>query len=460
MTEHPLARLRAAVGLSHAAYAQLVADTHADLGFGEIVARREKVSRWESGRTVPSPTAQIAIARIHGVPEADVLRLGWPGWLTVATAADGTREAPWSPQYAVDAARDAAAAHGTSARPLTLAVTGRSLLTQVKRALTGLEQPQPVAARPGRPPTPESLDWIETRLSALEQQEAGSSATPSTLFYAARAEHRLITGLLTGAGYDPRSGARMLYLAARTARLCACLSTCLGDYATAERYSLAALRAATAVGARHQSTICLADLAGLHAAAGAPADSLAVLGGARTAVPRPSPRLTALLDTWEALARARAGEVSSGARALDRAGRALSTDRTRPALADGLPTPDLDEMRLRLCTGLSWLYQDRPRAALGCLAPLTGLHVTAGPDAPPPSPFAAGVLLYAVDAQLSLGELDSAAHSVQFAAALAGGLPGALTDAYRQRLAAHRAEPLARGLLDLLSGSARESGTG
>ncbi|MCX5388137.1 hypothetical protein [Streptomyces sp. NBC_00083] len=460
MAQHPLATLRTSVGLTHAAYARLVADTHEALGFGVIVARREKVSRWESGRTVPSPSAQIAIAHIHGVPEADVVRLGWPGWLTEAAAAGSPNEEPWSAQYAVEAARDAADAadRPESAFPLALASSGGMLLGQVKAALAALEQPRPVPARAGRPVRPATLHWVEVRLRALERQEAGSASTPGALFHAARAEHRLVAGLLTGAGHDRRTGARLLYLAARTARLCACLSTCLGDFATAERYSLAALRAATAVGARHQSIVCLADLAGLHAAVGAPKDALCVLGGARTAAPRLPPRLAALLDTWEALALVRSGEILAGLRALDRAGSTLSADRTRPASADGLPDRDLDAMRLTLCAGLSSLHQGRPRAALSRLVPLTDPEAATGPDGPRPSPFTAGVLLYTVDAQLALGELDLATRSVQQAAALAGGLPAALAGEYRRRFAPHHDERLVRDLHDLLGGRPEQAG--
>lgn len=413
----------------------LLADTHAALGFGPLVARREKVSRWESGRVVPSPTAQLAIARIHGVPEADVLRFAWPTWLMVATGSGS--------------AQCVAAGEG-SAFPLVLVVSGPAPLAHVEEALTALERPRPAPAREGHAVASESLDRVEARLKALEAQEAGSASTPGALFYAARAEHRLVSGLLGGAGYDRRAGARLLYLASRTGRLCACLSTCLGDFAGAERYGLAALRAAVAAGARRQSIVCLADLAGLHGVAGAPKDSLSVLGAARTVVRRPSSRLAVLLDSWEALALARAGEGAPGAQVLDRARRTLGAAREQLPVADGLPVRDLDDMRLRLCTGLSLLHEGRPREALEWLVPLTDARLAAGPDGPASSPFAAGVLLHAVDAQLALGELDRAAHSARYATVLAGGLPGALAGEYRRRFDPHRGEPVVRDLLGLL----------
>lgn len=458
VAQHPLAVLRASVGLSHAAYAQVVADTHAAMGFGPLVARREKVSRWESGRTVPSPTAQLAIARIHGVAEAEVLRLGWPMWLTAAAPGRSAADGPWSPQGAVDAARDVAGiADDGGAFPLVLALRGSALQAQLKEALAALEHPRPAPTHDGHAVPPESLDWIESRVGALERQEAGSPATPGALYHAARAEYRLVTGLLTGAGYDRRAGARLLYLVARTGRLCACLSTCLGDFATAESHSLAALRAATAVGARRQSVVCLADLGGLHAVAGTPKDALSVLGAARSAAPELPPRLAALVDSWEALALSRRGEKSSGVGLLERAGHELSNSHGQPAVADGLPVRDLDDMRLRLCTGLSLLHQDQPREALKWLLPLTDAKAAAGPEGPVPSPFTAGVLLHAVDAQLALGDLESAVHSTRYASAVAGGLPGALAREYRRRFVLHRGEPLVQELLGVLDD--RRSGT-
>ncbi|MFJ4473706.1 helix-turn-helix domain-containing protein [Streptomyces xanthochromogenes] len=457
MAQHPLAALRASVGLSHAAYAQLVADAHAALGFGPLAARREKVARWESGRTVPSPTTQLAIAHVHGVPESDVALLGWPMWLNPAgRAAASAEEQPWTAKGAVGRAREAAGPVTGNAFRLVLAVSGHALLVQMQKALTALEHPRTAHTQPGHVVPPASLDWAESRLRSLEREEAGSTSAPAALFYAARAEHRLVAGLLADAGYDRQTGTRLLYLAARSGRLCACLSTSLGDFATAERYSLAALHAATTIGARRQSIVCLADLAGLHATAGTPKDALCVVAAARREVRCLTPRLSAQLDSWEGLALARMGDKQSSARALDRAGRRLSTGDQQPVVADGLPVRDLDGMQLRLCTGLSQLYWGRPHEALKWLAPLTRTESTASPDAPGPSPFSAGVLLYTVDAQLALGELDSALRSAWHAVALAGGLPDALAGQYYRRFDIHRGEPRVQDLLSLLDSRASD----
>ncbi|HXL89462.1 MAG TPA: hypothetical protein VN969_10895 [Streptosporangiaceae bacterium] len=47
--QHPLAALRVVTGHSLASYARAVAERHAELGFGHMACRREKVARWEAG---------------------------------------------------------------------------------------------------------------------------------------------------------------------------------------------------------------------------------------------------------------------------------------------------------------------------------------------------------------------------------------------------------------------------
>ncbi|MFB8062477.1 hypothetical protein ACFC6U_40740, partial [Kitasatospora purpeofusca] len=92
MAQHPLTLLRTSLGHSQSAYAQLIAKTHAQLGFGQMAARREKVSRWESGRIVPELTAQYAMAHVHRVPAGEAGTAGGsparrPAGATSATAA-------------------------------------------------------------------------------------------------------------------------------------------------------------------------------------------------------------------------------------------------------------------------------------------------------------------------------------------------------------------------------------
>ncbi|MEV4870749.1 hypothetical protein [Streptomyces syringium] len=445
MAQHPLTLLRNSVGLSHRDYAQLVADTHHALGFGHIHARREKISRWESGRVIPALTAQLAMAHVHGVDEEDVLRRGWPHWLHLATDDAALVNQPWTAQGAIDSAEQLAGAQPRS----YLAVTGPGLHAQLRAALLALADPKLLPAREGPPVPSEALTCIESRTQSLEAQEAGSHSTPMALLYATRTELQLITTLLNHSGYGSATRARLLGLAARTARLCSCLSTGLGEVAIAERYALTAIRMAVATGGRHQALICLADLAGIHLVAGDPRDALSVIHAARTAPRHLVPHLAATLRSWEALALARLGEPTGSAQAMNQAGRILATELEEDVTCDQ-STRSINEMRLALCTGISWLHLDRPKQALPSFITLFGEDASV-PSRVPPCPVTAAALLYMVDVQLSLGELDAAARSTHRAIALVGDLPTALAQQYHQRFAPYENEPLVKNLFAYLT---------
>lgn len=428
MARHPLAFLRTSAGLSHPAYARLIADTHAGLGFGNMAARREKVSRWESGRTVPELSTQLAIAHVHKVAEQDVRRLGWPHWLHLATDA-ALLDQPWTPQGAIDATRRTVQPWREGTRSY-LTVTGAVLDAQIKNALTTLAASHQAPSRDGHQVTPEILAGAEARTQALEAQEAGSSATPMALHYAAQAEHRLISGLSATAGYDRPTGTRLLLLATRTASLSGCLSGCLGDEAGAERYLLAAIRTAAAAGSRQDVAACMGHLATRHLTAGDARDARCLANAAQTLAPRLPPHFRAYLLCKDAIALARLGETTRSMRALDRAA-ALVThapDQGPPPHSLGIR---IDGHFLSINYGNAWRYLGNPRKALLCLAPLL-----APPTAQPP-PQTGRRLLYAVDAHLSLGDLDAAVEITLRAVALLGTLPPGLAGQCRRRFTPH-----------------------
>ncbi|MGW1076724.1 hypothetical protein [Streptomyces sp. NPDC002537] len=446
MAQHPLVSLRGSVGLSHPAYARLIAETHARLGFGHMAARREKISRWESGRTVPELTAQLAMAHVHQVPGEEVERLGWPHWLHLATGDAALPYQPWTVPGALNTLRGTARPSEARPHPDRLAVTGPALAVQIRESLAALAGRQPPPARDGHRVTPDTVAWIETRTQALERHEAGTPLTPTALYGAARTEHRLITTLLTTGGYDSTTGTRLLLLATRTAVLCAWLSSSLGEEAGAERYTLAAIRAATAAGARQHTAESMCQLAVRHLIAGSPRDALHLVHAARAAAPHPTAHLAASLHIKEALALARLKDATASFRTLGHATRALDADTTgRNPTDNNLPGITLDEDYLAIVRGHAWCFLGRPRKALPHFASL----FTSAPSSP--IPYTARRLLHAVDSQLADGQLDAAAHSTHHAVTLTGTLPPGLTHKYRQRLAPHRAEPLIRDLLDLLA---------
>lgn len=126
---------RESLGLSRIDYARLIARAHGELGFGVMMVKTHyTVLHWESGRNEPNPNTQLAIAHIHGVNPEEVLRLGWPYWLDLATDDAAPVNQPWTPQGAIVALHGMA--RPADARPRSrLAVTGPALDSQIRKPL-------------------------------------------------------------------------------------------------------------------------------------------------------------------------------------------------------------------------------------------------------------------------------------------------------------------------------------
>ncbi|MEU8779527.1 helix-turn-helix transcriptional regulator [Streptomyces sp. NPDC048606] len=440
MAVHPLIRLRNSTGLSQRSYAQLIARTHAELGHGQMAARREKISRWESGRIAPDFSTQLAIARIHQVDEEVVLRLGWPNWLCAASGDQEFLRQPWTPEGSIAICRLTTITPGHTRTGLIS--TGPSLTTQIRGAIASLSGNSRPLEREGCPITPGTLAWTESRIRALEALEAGSPVSQYALHVSARTEHQLISDLLNGYGYDRATGARLLRLAARTASLCTWTSYVLGEEAQTERYNLAAVRAASAAGAPHHTAAYLMQLCFRHLHLGHPRDVLSLLGAAREVASRPTARMTVLRHTHEALALARLSDPTASLRALQRAEHALGA--TAPQWdAEADPTgSSINEDYLAFSTAHTWLLLGKPARALSVF---TGL-----PD-DDASPYAAIDRCLVVEAQLAAGQLEESAATVRGVVERTGCLPPGLAERFQDLLAPHADQPHVRDALDCLT---------
>ncbi|MEV6552695.1 hypothetical protein AB0M57_28905 [Streptomyces sp. NPDC051597] len=283
---HPLSALRSREGLSHAGYAQLVARKHAELGYGTMAARREKIARWESGKVTPELTAQFTIARLHGVPRSDVLRLGWPHWLHLAGGSPVPLCAPWTAEEALRSLR------ALSRTPQTPAPDdGRFTVCadSVERLLTHWQEtshtPPAPPERPGRRPADTTITALEGRHDQLRQ--LCRTETPATGRVLADAELRVVTELLHTAGYEPELGARLMAATARAACLSGLLAYELGDQARAQTAYVAALRAGVLAHDhdREPGLWALVLLAAQQATQGTPANALRLLDRAEPSSP-------------------------------------------------------------------------------------------------------------------------------------------------------------------------------
>lgn len=442
---HPLARLRTAAGLSHPAYAHLVAQTHAALGLGQMAARREKVSRWESGRTEPEHSAQLAMAHIHHVPASEVGRLGWPDWLHLATGDTGLLDEPHTEEGAAHVL-DSSLLLPRAPRPSGLLLGGRVLTRQVATALAHLAESSEgeaaeTAVRDGAGAPSARLEWAETRIAALEQYEFGSLLPPAALYSAAVAEHRRLVALIAATPHSRPVPRTLFRLAARTGLLCCWIASALGEEARAERHAHAALRAAVAAGSRAHVSDAFTRLALRHLIAGEAADALTLLHGARAALPRTSPEAEVELHCQQALAQARLGDPGAAQRSLGSAAEAI-------ARGTGASAMIAQQRSVAVSGALIWLFLGRHDTARRHFGPLTE-RLTA-PQAGPPSPFTAQWLLYAVSTHLALGEVDVAADTARHALDVTGTLPPGMALQYHERLAAHGHEPLVRQVLERL----------
>ncbi|MEV7601216.1 hypothetical protein AB0O91_28010 [Kitasatospora sp. NPDC089797] len=437
---HPLTLLRAAKGLSHPEYARLVAQTHVDLGFGQMAARREKVSRWESGRTVPEQTAQLAMAHLHGVPAREVRRLGWPFWLHLAISDTTLREQPYTVEGA-ELVLGSSLHLARAPRSPELLVRGTALTAQLRSALTQIAAGGGRSTgRGGTPSRAEQLAWIEARTEALEQHEAGTLVPAACLYRTAHAEHRLVIRLLGSRDREGPATGPLFHLAARTALLGSWLSGALGEETKAERHGLTALRAAAAVADPALASAAMIQIALRHLSLGSPADVLALGQAVRAAEPRPEQDTGTVLHCVEALALARLGNPTGAARALDRAAAGAATGSRMGAAAI--------ERHLTVVRARAALLLGDPRGAKPHFVAFT--DSLSAPRAAAPSPQTAAWLLSAVEAHLALGELDRAARAVHLAADIAGTLPPGLALQYRARLARHEREPVVREALERL----------
>ncbi|MFB7380492.1 hypothetical protein ACFC6U_24130 [Kitasatospora purpeofusca] len=426
---------------------ELIARTHAELGHGHMATRREKVSRWESGRIVPELTAQLAIARIHRIDESLVLRLGWPQWMLAATGDDQLLSRPWTPHGAIMATRFTAAEAGNPGPALI--ATGPALATQIRGALAALDGNNNPPERDGPRISLEVLTWAERRIRTIENLETGTPVPLDALHLAARTEHRLIADLLTSHGYDRATGTRLLLLAARTAALCTWTSYVTGAEVQTERYNLAAIRAASASGASYRTAASVLQLCYRHLRRGHPGDALSLLQAARVMIPRSSPRLTVIMHSHQTLVHARLAEPAAAFRSLRKAEQAV-TQSSSPSDTDADPTgATIDEEYIAAVHGEMWLRLGQPARALSCFGSL--LADEASPRGLP-SPFDPVRLRPVVAAQLAAGQIDGAASTIHRAIIRTGGLPPMIAAGFRRQLAPYSSHPHARDAIEHLIG--------
>ncbi|MCF2528842.1 transcriptional regulator [Yinghuangia soli] len=441
---HPLAALRAKAGYTHGEYAHLIAQTHAELGFGQMAARREKVSRWETGRAVPELTAQLAMAHIHAVPQEEVISRKWPDWLHLAIGDARQLELPWTNAAVPEAILDAVVgrkliqqeyllATGTAAKSLAEAWTDAMSEALAKSSADPTRQSSGLLRGPGAD-VGEAGSVLEacTRLRAL--QTFTTRFTADWLVHASEMELRTLANHFLAAPEALRTSQDLLIIAAEGLAVCGFIARLQGEHINSQRYYLAALRCATAAADAETAAAIVTLHVGqyldlqLHEEAAELITAVGnLLNGHQVSVNDPA--LVTLMHAQTARIHAMRGDDLGRRRALVAGRQVLDT-----GVASGtLPIlPIRSHAWLRLMDGVSLLDLGQPDRAIKHFAP-----VLSTPAEPLPLPPAARAMymLRAAETQVALGNGGEAADTAAKAATLLGGVKAAAAE--RVRLALH-----------------------
>ncbi|MGH3771446.1 MAG: hypothetical protein ACRDRW_08640 [Pseudonocardiaceae bacterium] len=374
---HPLAALRAHLGLSATKYLVLVAQRHRALGLGQMAIRREKVSRWEANLYEPERSAQLAMADLHAVPVARVLARGWPDWLldtdALHTRADDVVfRGPWS-QAGTIAALAADARGGSMDRRGFLIANGATLATITHGWLDELGAGSRTGWLAGRRRLTTSIvSHLDERLDHLRRLDdvLGGPELRNT----ALAECQLLQRLAANTTYDDAVGARLFSTISEAARICGWQHFDAGYHAVAQRFFTTSLRASATAGDPRAGAHTLSFLAIQTYSLGNPADAVHLV---ETAVDQTrhsvTPRTAAMLHVR--LARALSKIPGGAQRCLAELGRAQDAYARGPHDDDPAWTYWLTDGELEMLAGSCALDLGRPGQALDHFALARGSTV-------------------------------------------------------------------------------------
>ncbi|MEV5784602.1 transcriptional regulator [Streptomyces sp. NPDC052287] len=439
---HPLAALRAALGLSGEQYLDRLDEVHFALGYGRMAKGRQKVSRWENGVNCPEMPARYAMARLHGIPREAVAEVGWPGFLLLAFADDRpVLDSPWTLAGTVTAVGAAARGGSMQDRRGFLIASGATLTglaTNWNLALAAQAEASPVLP-PGTDPVgtrlaPALLDTLEQRLDDLRRLDDALGG--ARLRQTAVAEYELLEGLAKQTGQHGPLEHRLLSLLAESARMCGWLQFDSGHHARAQRYYVTALRASASAGDHQTGANTLAFMAIQVYSEGNPHDAVGLVRTAQDATARrTTPRVRSMLHARAARALSKTGDRTACWRELD----AARTEYARgPHDDDPAWSYWLNPGEIEMLAGSSALDLDDPRRALTHFE--QARHVQYAAEG-----YARDHVLYltrTARAHLQLSDLDAACAVATDAftqnATLNSSRPSDALDDLRAELAAHR----------------------
>jgi tetratricopeptide (TPR) repeat protein len=445
---HPLAALRARLGLSATEYLARLDARHRELGHGAMATRREKVARWEAGVCAPELSAQLAMADLHDIDPTAVCELGWPDWLLLAFDDDAVLATPWTPVGTV-ASMTATARGGSVDRRGFLIATGTTL-TAIAADWTGsLDQVPAADAAPAagrRRLDSATVAHLEQRLDHLRHLDDALGG--GDLRRIAMAEFELVSKLADETVYDESTGRQLFSTVCEAGRICGWLHFDQGLQAASQKYYLSALRASATAGNPEVGANVLAFMAIQTYSVGDPHEAVNLVQTAQDQVRhRTTPLVRSILHarTARAWSKTPHGRYAC-ARELNAA---------RDALGQGRRDDDppwaywVTEGEIEMLAGSCALDLGDPRQALKFFAAARAADYAADGYVRDNALF----LTRAADAHLALGQINEACGIARQAIEQNGDVDsarpsGAIAD-FRKRLHPYRTIPAAREFLEL-----------
>lgn len=441
---HPLAALRAELGLPAGKYIERLDKAHAKLGHGHMATRREKITRWETGVNVPDNAAQLAMATLHGIPHDAVTTLGWPHFLLLAFPDDRPiLRSPWTPAGTV-ASVAAAARGGAMDRRGFLIATGAALSGIAAHWGNTLTDP-PQTFAPGNRLTSAMVTRLEQRVEDLRHLDdvlGCDELRPSTV-----AEYNLLSTLANQAVYDGAVGQRLLSALAEASRMCGWLHFDGGLHAAAQRYYVTALRASATAGDPEVGAHTLIYMAIQTYSVGNPQDAVNLVRTAQERVTgHTTARVHSMLHARLARALSKTGDSLTSAREFDAAHTAYAAG---PHDHDPPWAYSLTAGEIEMLAGSSALDLTDPGRALNHFAAARAAQYDTAGHVRDSTLY----LTRAARAHLELGDLDAACATASEAVTQNGAVdsprPSGALGELRDELAAHQDVPVVRDFLSL-----------
>ncbi len=314
--------------------------------FSALLAVEEStVSRWRSG-SPPGPSSQAkldaALAAADSSTQQRFVELlagtaetftgrrlepesgpGNPTGPHGSEIADEGLDGPWTSESALRII-DVVADSDDMQRRRFLPLLGAALTAPAHEWLLATPAAGPSGTRGPRVQlsTVDQVDAITASLRHMDDQHGAS-----TLLAMVQTHLRYVAGLLRNRTYDDIVGKRLLSSAAELLRLAGWLAFDSGDHAPAQRYWVAALRAAHHAGDRALAANILGFMSCQAKDLGRPQDATLLAETAKAGYRGASPRVSTILHLRAAEAHACGGDPTATRRALDNAFTAL--DETR-----------------------------------------------------------------------------------------------------------------------------------